>query len=164
MIQEVNSSQLVLLLTLLFVAFLSLGCWQDQDPNLIFVEKGSILSVKTDGRECKLCDDGIAYEAYPSPSGRLIAVETMVMSDLTLLRLFKKSGSCYVEIHPRLPEALWQMASRQHGFNVEEVEHPRMRFLGWLGEEGLIVELSGIIKGRKHIFRVTYPLDGPGIN
>ena len=138
-------AHLPLLLTLLLI-----GC---QEPSrierssaapLTIVKEDGTLQVRSGQRLCLLADDALAYEVYPSPDGRTLAVETLLMSNLQTLRLYRKGANgCYERIEPSPTVTLWSEAAKSAGVTIEEIEHPRVRFLRWKSDSTLVVELSG---------------------
>ena len=66
------------------------------------------------------------------------------MSNLQIIRVYKKDATgCFHPLKHALSTKLWHDLSEQEGFTVEDVSHPRMKFLKWIDNEQVQVELSG---------------------
>ncbi len=134
----------------LFALLLLTGCHPSAEEDrshvapLTILQSDGTLEVKEGPKLCLLADDALAYEVYPSPDGRALAVETLLMSNLQTLRIYEKRGDgCFREVTPSPATTLWEEAARRERVPVEEIEHPRIRFLRWEGERRLDVRLSG---------------------
>jgi hypothetical protein len=121
----------------------------EQAETLSFVKKEGILKVKEGEKVCLLADDAIDYEIFVSPDATLIAVETLLMSNLQIIRVYKKDlDGCFHPLKNALSTKLWHDLSEQEGFTVDDVSHPRMKFLKWLGNEQVQIELSGEVENK----------------
>jgi len=117
---------------------------KEQVITLSFTKENGTLKVKSGGKICLLADDAIDYETFVSPDATLIAVETLLMSNLQIIRVYKKeSDGCFRPLKNRLSSKLWHDLSVQEGFTIEDVSHPRMKFLKWISNEEVLVQLSG---------------------
>jgi len=66
------------------------------------------------------------------------------MSNLQIIRVYKKDAKgCFQPLKNALSTKLWRDLSKKEGFTVEDVSHPRMKFLKWLNNEQVEIELSG---------------------
>ena len=111
--------------------------------------KEGILEVKEGERVCLLADDAIDYETFVSPDTTLIAIETLLMSNLQIIRIYKKDvDGCFRPLKNPLSVKLWRDLSKKEGFTVEDVSHPRMKFLKWLNNEQVLIELSGEVENK----------------
>ena len=118
----------------------------EQEETLSFIKKEGILKVKEGEKVCLLADDAIDYETFVSPDATLIAVETLLMSNLQIIRIYKKDADgCFRPLKHSLSVKLWRDLSKKEGFTVDDVSHPRMKFLKWLSNEQILIELSGEI-------------------
>jgi len=142
----------LLLILLISFPFLEVGCQETPPQNkptnytkkLTFTKENGILKVREGEKSCLLADDAIDYEVYVSPDATLIAVETILMSNLLIIRVYKKeSDGCFRPIKHTLSTKLWHDLSTQKGFSVEDVSHPRMKFLKWIDENTLLINFSG---------------------
>ena len=145
----------LLLIFLIAFPFLEVGCQETPAQNkqinntkeLTFTKENGILKVSEGKKSCLLADDAIDYEVYVSPDATLIAVETMLMSNLQIIRIYKKEpDGCFRPLKHALSTKLWHDLSTQKGFSVEEVGHPRMKFLKWVDKNTLLINLSGEIE------------------
>ncbi len=115
-----------------------------QTETLSFIKEDGTLKVKEGKKVCLLADDAIDYETFVSPDATLIAVETLLMSNLQIVRVYKKDAKgCFQPLKNRLSTKLWQALSEQEGFTLDDVSHPRMKFLKWIDNEQVQIELSG---------------------
>jgi len=149
------------LLFILMITFplLEVGCQEipkrdthvEQVSALSFIKKDGTLKSKEGEKSCLLADDAIDYEVFVSPNATLIAVETLLMSNLQIIRVYKKDADgCFRPLKNALSVKLWHDLSEKKGFSVEHVNQPRMKFLKWLNNEQVLIELSGEI-GNKAI-------------
>ncbi len=121
----------------------------EQAEILSFVKKEGILKVKEGEKVCLLADDGIDYEVFVSPNTTLIAVETLLMSNLQIIRVYKKDADgCFHPLKNALSVKLWHDLSEKKGFSVEHVSQPRMKFLKWINNEQVQIELSGEVENK----------------
>ena len=116
----------------------------EQKKALSFIKEEGILKVKEGKKVCLLADDAIDYETFVSPDATLIAVETLLMSNLQIIRVYKKDAEgCFYPLKNRLSTKLWRDLSEQEGFTLDDVSHPRMKFLKWIDNKQIVIELSG---------------------
>ena len=121
----------------------------EQEVTLSFIKKEGILKVKEGEKVCLLADDAIDYETFVSPDATLIAVETLLMSNLQIIRVYKKDATgCFHPLEHALSTKLWHDLSEQEGFTVEDVSHPRMKFLKWIDNEQVQIGLSGEVENK----------------
>ncbi len=121
----------------------------EQAETLSFIKKEGVLKVKEGEKVCLLADDAIDYETFVSPDATLIAVETLLMSNLQIIRVYKKdTEGCFQPLKNALSTKLWHDLSEQEGFSVDDVSYPRMKFLKWLSKEQVQIELSGEFKNK----------------
>jgi len=141
-----------LFILLITFPFLEVGCREIPQSNehaehnntLIFSKNDGILKVKAGEKSCLLANDAIDYEVFISPDTNLIAVETLLMSNLQIVRVYKKENDgCFRPLKHALSVKLWNDLSKKEGFTVEDVSHPRMKFLKWLDNTQVSIELSG---------------------
>ena len=142
---------LVFLLLFTF-PFLGTGCqeipYQSKEINttqkLTFTKTNGTLKVTEGGESCLLAEDAIDYETYVSPDAGLIAVETLLLSDLQIIRVYRKgANNCFRPLPHPLSSQAWHTLAGQKGFAMEEVDHPRMKFLKWVDTNTLRINLSG---------------------
>lgn len=141
-----------LLILLITFAFLEVSCEDmpqhkqatEHNNTLMFIKKDGILKVQEGEKSCLLADDAIDYEVFVSPDTNLIAVETLLMSNLQIIRVYKKdTEDCFHPLKHVLSTKLWHDLSEQEGFTVDDVSQPRMKFLKWINNEQVKIELSG---------------------
>ena len=108
----------------------------------------------------RLADDALDYRVIPSPKGSRIAVETMLLSNLTVVRFYEK-GSDGRYRYKEWPDTsnLWERVAEEMGFDTEDLRYPRVKFLRWKSEMRACLNLSAAA-GKKKIDRnitVTLP-------
>ncbi len=108
----------------------------------------------------RLADDALDYRVVPSPKGSRIAVETMLLSNLTVVRFYEKgSDGRYRYKEPPDVSNLWERAAEEMGFDTEDLRYPRVKFLRWEDEKRAYLNLSAAA-GKKKIDRnitITLP-------
>jgi len=68
------------------------------------------------------------------------------MSNLQIIRVYKKDATgCFHPLKHALSTKLWHDLSEQEGFSMDDVSHPRMKFLKWIDNEQVLIELSSEI-------------------
>ncbi|WP_296823340.1 hypothetical protein [Sulfurovum sp.] len=116
--------------------------------------------VKEGEKSCLLSDDAIDYEVFLSPDADCIAVETLLMSDLQVVRIYKKDvDNCFRPLKHAVSKKLWHDLSVTKGFSIDEVNHPRMKFLKWIDNNQILIETSGDIDGGSIDEKVSYALE-----
>lgn len=120
-----------------------------QEETLSFIKKEGILKVKEGKKVCLLADDAIDYETFVSPDATLIAVETLLMSNLQIVRVYTKDAEgCFYPLKNRLSTKLWHDLSEQEEFTLDDVSYPRMKFLKWIDNKQIEIELSGELESK----------------
>ncbi len=142
---------------LVVFTFIGVGCQgiSQQEKNkehvisLSFIKENGMLKVKEGEKICLLADDAIDYETFVSPDATLIAVETLLMSDLQIVRMYKKdTEDCFLPLKHPLSVKLWHDLSIQKGFSLNDINHPRMKFLKWINKGKVLVELTAENKNK----------------
>ena len=132
----------ILLLTLLLQ-----GCSEEPAPDrqvhTSFSESAGLVATDNQGRSQQLISDSLAARAVVSPSGRWIAVEDSLLSNLVVVRLFRFSGEKYEEMP--LPDLRkeWDALARSAGLEVEDLINPRVGIEGFgPNEETILLQFS----------------------
>lgn len=121
----------------------------EQSVTLSFTKENGTLKVKSGKEICLLADDAIDYETFVSPNATMIAVETLLMSNLQIVRVYKKDAEgCFKPVNHALAKKLWNDLSVKEGFLVEDINYPRMRFLKWIDNEQVFIRLSGEVDNK----------------
>ena len=150
-------SKYLLLILLTAFSLLEVACQEipqqskhaEPVSTLSFMKKDGILQSKEGSRICLIADDAIEYEVFVSPDAMMIAVETLLMSNLQIIRIYKKDTlGCFQPLKDALSTKLWHDLSVKEGFMVEHVSRPRMKFLKWVSNKQIEVELSGEVDKR----------------
>ena len=130
-----------------------------QTETLSFIKEDGTLKVQEGKKVCLLAEDAIDYETFVSPDATLIAVETLLMSNLQIVRVYKKDEKgCFQALKNRLSTKLWQDLSEKEGFTLDNVSHPRMKFLKWIDNEQIEIALSGELDSKAIDTNVIYHL------
>lgn len=132
----------------------------EQEKTLSFIKEEGILKVKEGEKVCLLANDAIYYETFVSPDASLIAVETLLMSNLQIVRVYRKDAEgCFYPLKNRLSTKLWRDLSEQEGFTLDDMSHPRMKFLKWIDNKQIEIELSGELDSKVIDTNVTCDLE-----
>ena len=146
-----------LLILLTTFSFLEVACQEKSQPvkqtiqteTLSFIKEDGTLKVKEGKKVYLLADDAIDYETFVSPDTTLIAVETLLMSNLQTIRVYKKdAGGFFQPLKNALSTKLWHDLSEKEGFSMDDISHPRMKFLKWIDNEQALIKLSGEIENK----------------
>ena len=123
-------------------------------------ENGKLILHTPQNRNCILATDAIAYEPYVSPLGSWIAVETQLLSDLQIIKVYRKDAKgCYVAPQYVLSEKIWNDFLRNRYIMLEDIEHPRIDFLKWIDDHKIQVHISGGTAFSTINEKFTYILD-----
>jgi len=107
-------------------------------------ENGNLILHTPQNKHCLLATDAIAYEPYVSPDATWIAVETQLLSNIQILRLYRKDvNGCYTAPGYALSEKIWNDFLRNRNIMLEEIVHPRIDFLQWIDDHKIQVHISG---------------------
>lgn len=114
-------------------------------PVAVAVDDAGLWATTEGGRRQLLADDGKYYEARVSPDGRLIVADIALLSDLQVVRVYRRSrGSESWQPAADVTRTAWQRAAEAHDLALEEVSHARTRFVAWADDgAALELELSG---------------------
>jgi len=122
-------------------------------------ENGKLILHISQNRHCLLATDAIAYEPYVSPYGTWIAVETQLLSNLQIIRVYRKDmKGCYHVLQYPFSTKVWQKIAKKQGFIFENVIHPRMQFIKWIDNEHLQIEVLGEVNDRSIDEKLVYGL------
>jgi len=82
------------------------------------------------------------------------------MSDLQIVRIYKKNtDGCFRPLQQAVSTKLWYELSATKGFSIDEVNHPHMKFLKWINNHQVLIEISGAIEGKFIDEKVSYVLE-----
>jgi len=120
-------------------------------------ENGTLIVHIQKHKNCILAVDAIAYEPYISPKATKIAVETQLLSNIQIIRVYSKaSDGCFKAEKEPLSKKVWVTLSANGSFSLDEVLHPRMTFLKWIDEDHIMMHVSGEVGERSIDENVTY--------
>ncbi len=130
---------------LLLAAILLFSLMTVNAAEITFSKKNGTLIVHTaENKSCMLATDAIAYEPYVSPDATWIAVETQLLSNLQILRIYRKDAKgCYSELQPSFSKKVWHDILQNRAVRLEEIIHPRMDFLAWTDRNKIKIHVSG---------------------
>lgn len=106
------------------------GCGQSNPAGHLiqtqFLETSGLTVIDSSGESQQLIENSLHARAVVSPSGQWIAVEDMKMSDLVVVRLFRRHNGRYQELE--LPELRqhWMQLAEQGGIPFEDLIRPRV--------------------------------------
>ncbi len=66
-----------------------------------------------------------------SPDGHWLAVEVMQMSDLHVVRLFRREGDTLVPAQTNVTAVAWRSAATHYDIELDELAHARAQVAGW---------------------------------
>jgi len=137
-----------------FFMLLELNC-----NELTFIKRNGTLSIEESEKAYILADDALDYDIFLSPDKRAFAVETLLMSNLQIIRIYTKNGNNKFESqNTSVSKKLWNDFSKQKKFKIEDVCYPRMKFIKWIDNNQLLVELSGDINNITVDANISYTL------
>ena len=129
-------------------------------PTLSFTKINGTLIVTNGEKSCLLVKEAIAYETYVSPDTQMIAVEVQLLSNLQIIRMYKKnSAGCYKPFKNPLSTKLWGTLSEKKGFSIDDVLHPRMQFLKWVDNNQILIKISGDLGDKSIDKKLSYALE-----
>lgn len=108
----------------------------------------------------RLLTNGQDYRPVPSPDGRWLAVEVRLMSNLDVVRLYRREGTLLVPVAPDITTAAWARVRRDHGIDPEALDGARSHISGWEnGGTALWLELSADVESVPQTFHISVPLE-----
>ena len=145
---------------LLLTAILLFSLMTVNAAEITFSKKNGTLIVHTaENKSCMLATDAIAYEPYVSPDATWIAVETQLLSNLQILRIYQKNAKgCYDEHQPSFSTTVWHDLLKNRAVRLEEIIHPRMDFLAWTDSNKIKIHISGDMGNSAIDKNLTYEL------
>lgn len=155
---------IALCIALLLVA----GCSEETQPaNLLHIhtstnEAGELWVSVNDGEPLRLLQDAQGYRSLVSSGGEWLAVEVRLMSNLEVVRLFRRDGDRFLAIDKDVIADAWQQAAATYNVELEALDNTKARVLGWSNEgTSLQLELSALLPDEKGWFEnvVMVPLD-----
>ncbi len=157
--------------TLVFLTlFLLQGCFVDEKitasshsadsgQSLVTEVKEGALYIIEENSSYKLADDALDYRVIPSPKGSWLAVETLKLSNLIVVRFYKKDPEGrYRRKDVTASTHLWSDLSAKMGFDIDDIRFPRTKFIRWEDERHAHLNLSGVANRKKIDRNVTVTL------
>ncbi len=83
------------------------------------------------GKSVRLLEAAQAYRPLLSPDGHWLAVEVMQMSDLHVVRLFRREGDTLVPAQTNVTAVAWRSAATHYDIELDELAHARAQVAGW---------------------------------
>lgn len=118
-----------------------------------------VLRINDAGESYVLADDALDYRVIPSPDSLWLAVETQLLSNLQIIRVYKKeSRGRYHPLKDPVAVKLWDELSKKEDFSLDDIRYPRMSFLYWADEGTMFINMSGAFDGREIDRNVTFHL------
>ncbi len=152
------------------VLLLMQGCFVDEkiteaSPHahngecLVTEVKEGALYIIEENSSYKLADDALDYRVIPSPKRSWLAVETLKLSNLMIVRFYKKDPDGRYR-HKEFPAStrLWSDLSARMGFDIDDLRFPRMKFIRWENENHAHLNLSGVADRKRIDKNVTIEL------
>lgn len=121
------------------------ACNADDPPATVavqthFSESSGLTVVGSDGHSQQLLEGSLAARSVVSPTGRWILVEDMQLSNLVVIRAFRRTNGHYDEIALPGIRAHWEAMAADAGIGFEDLVNPRVGIEGF-GEAGRSVLL-----------------------
>lgn len=133
---------------------------QAEEQHISFTQTNGSFILKTGSQSCLLSDDALAYAPYLSPDEKKVAVETQLMSNLQIVRLYVKGkNGCFRKVEPALSTVLWKKAAAKKSFSIDDIEHPAMRFVKWIDNQTLSIGLKGDLDNKRIDEMFIYSLE-----
>jgi hypothetical protein len=98
------------------------------------------VSVNND-KPLRLLHEAQGYRPLVSPDGEWLAVEVRLMSDLEVVRLFRRDGVRFIAAENDVTAVAWQNVAAAHNFELDALSHTRARVAGW-SNDGTILQLE----------------------
>ena len=114
-----------------------------------------------DGEPRRLLHGAQAYRPLLSPDGDWLAVEVRQMSDLTVVRLFRRDGDTLMAADTDITARAWQWALADTNITLGELSGARTLVSGWDRDaQTLLLALSATISSSDQPFEtvITFPL------
>ena len=123
-----------------------------------FTDNGT-LSIRDKNSSYVLANDAISYRAIASPQGGWLAVETLLFSNLQIIRAYQRdTAGRYAALQKPIAIKIWADLSKKEAFSTEDVRYPRMHFLRWIDEHNMLINVSGEYNGKSIDHNITFLL------
>lgn len=122
------------------------------------IADGQLFFVDPERGEQLLADDALDYVVHVAPGNELIAVETVLFSNLQTLRVYRRAGRRWSEVEG-VSSSLWEQASRQLGLDTEAIERARCRFKRWDDDGNAVLTMSGETAAGEFALELRHDLD-----
>ncbi|BBG65783.1 hypothetical protein NNO_1080 [Hydrogenimonas sp.] len=120
------------------------GSERVMDSFISEVQDGALYIIsEDDNHRYKLAGDALDYRVIPSPDGSWLAVETLLLSNLTVVRFYRKDGGGMYRAQevPELTQ-IWERVTVNAGLDIDDLRSPRMKFLRWEDNGNALINLS----------------------
>lgn len=134
------TKRMMRIITLCFVLLLLVSCVEENQPlNLIHIhtsvnESGELWVNVNNGEPIRLLHNAQGYRALVSPDAKWLAVEVRLMSDLEVVRLFRREGYRYVAAERDVTTVAWRQVAAANTIDLQDLTHTKARVSGWSNE------------------------------
>ena len=126
---------------------------------LQIIADDGILKIDDRNTTYVLADDAIDYRLIASPKGSWLAVETLLFSNLQIIRVYKRDrAGRYKPLQEPVSVKIWAKILKSEAFSTEDIRFPKMRFLEWIDENSMFINLSGETDDKSIDRNITFSL------
>ena len=93
------------------------------------------------GEPLWLLHDAQGYRPLVSPNGEWLAVEVRLLSDLEIVRLFRRDGNRFIASDKDVTAIAWRQMATANDIELEVLSHTKARVSGW-SNEGMTLRLE----------------------
>lgn len=134
------NKRMIRIIALCFVSALVVSCVEKKQPvNFIHIhtsvnEAGELWVNVNNSEQLRLLHDAQGYRPLVSPDGKWLAVEVRLMSDLEVVRLFRRDGNRFVAADQDVTTVAWRQVAAAKNIELEALTHTKTRVSGWSNE------------------------------
>lgn len=147
---------MIRIITLYLALVLLPGCGEETQPaNLLHIhtsanDAGELWASVNDSESIRLLHDAQGYRPLASPDGEWLAVEVRLMSDLEVVRLFRRDGARFISADKDVTAVAWLEVAATYDVELEALGRTKARVSGWSNEGKILqLELSATVPGEQ---------------
>ncbi len=132
------------------------GCSEEPRPiNVLHIytsvnDAGELWVSVDNDKPLRLLHEAQGYRPLVSPDGEWLAVEVRLMSDLEVVRVFRRDGGRFIAVEKDVTAIAWQKAAAAYNVELEALSQTRARVSGWSNEGTILqLEMSAFVPGEQ---------------
>jgi len=147
---------MIRIIALFLALVLVTSCGEGTQPaNVLHIhtnanDAGELWASVNDSEPIRLLHDAQGYRPLASPDGEWLAVEVRLMSQLEVVRLFRRDGARFIPADKDVTAVAWREVAAAYNVELEALGHTKARVSGWNNEGTILrLELSASVPGEQ---------------